>query len=198
MRIILEKIVSVLYPPRESQLLVAGITALTPQQNRFIYKDTEIVFFFTYHSPQVRALVTEAKFHNNPHAKKLLGISLRHMLANYLSENTVIVPVPLSARRYRTRGYNQVEEIITAGNLPYQKSLLSRSHRTAQSSLDRQERLQNVTGSFSVPPTRTLAVENKKIILVDDVATTGATLAAARAELARHNPESIICIALAH
>lgn len=95
----------------------------------------------------------------------------------------VVAPVPLAARRVRERGYNQAEVVASAfatfHRLPL-RSLLVRSRDTpAQSTLTRQARAANVAGAFGA----VTAVAGASVWLVDDVLTTGATTASARATL---------------
>ncbi len=94
----------------------------------------------------------------------------------------VVVPVPLSARRLRERGYNQALEVArtlaAARELPLEHGLCTRRRDTpAQSELPWAERARNVRGAFVCHP----GVEGRVVAVVDDVMTTGATLG----ELAR-------------
>ena len=91
----------------------------------------------------------------------------------------VVMPVPLFVKRQRSRGYNQSELLaryFAAGTgLTFQTGVLVRSRDTvSQTQLGRAARLANMTGAFTCvcPP----AVKGKVVLLIDDVATTGATL----------------------
>ncbi len=90
----------------------------------------------------------------------------------------MIVPVPLHWRRYLERSYNQsgilAQMLARQLNKPY-KTPLKRIHPTIrQATLSKEERLKNLRGAFAVPlPDK---VAGRKILLVDDVLTTGATL----------------------
>ena len=101
-----------------------------------------------------------------------------------------LVPIPLGEGRRRTRGYNQAELIARAlgrrWNLPIAGSALRRARETAsQTALTPEARLANVAGAFAATPRQQpqRAVE-AAAVLVDDVMTTGATLAAAADALA--------------
>ena len=96
----------------------------------------------------------------------------------------LLVPVPLAARRARARGYNQAEQIAgcvaTRTRLPLRSDLLVRRRETpTQTALPPEARRANVAGAFAAGPVPAGA----RLVLVDDVFTTGATLAEAAATL---------------
>jgi ComF family protein len=95
-----------------------------------------------------------------------------------LTTSTVLVPIPLATGRRKTRGYNQSERIAQClgalNRLRVRPELLSRSRETStQTRLTPEARRANVEGAFSAQ-----RIEGARIVLVDDVFTTGATLVA--------------------
>ena len=135
-----------------------------------------------YAYPWAEALA-EFKFRGDPGWAGALAALLRNTagMAAALAEADRVLPVPLSAERLRERGFNQAA--LLAQHLAGPKAdnaTLLRLHATeAQSGLPRAERLRNLRGAFAVEPTRIEAVGGKRVMLVDDVMTTGATLQAA-------------------
>ncbi len=90
-----------------------------------------------------------------------------------------IVPVPVSPGTMRRRGYNQsallAEELAKRVGVPLETGVLEKSMETEQQMLlDREARLQNVKGAYRVAGSEKIA--GKRVLLVDDVATTGSTL----------------------
>jgi ComF family protein len=154
-----------------------------------------------YHNPYIKAAVTANKFHNSEWAATLLTTLLDTWLTTEKVSNAALVPIPLSAARQKSRGFNQVARILkhSRSDLPVIPLLTRTRDTTPQTSLERADRLKNITGAFELNHTY-LPLPVAKIILVDDVTTTGATLNEAKATLVSKLPEEyeIMCIALAH
>jgi len=118
---------------------------------------------------------------------RLLGQELKHTL---FSECDMLVPVPLHRKRLTQRGYNQ-SEIIARGvsevtGIPVTTHLLRRAGNTgSQTSMTRQERFENISSAFSLYRTSP-DLNGKKILIIDDVITTGATLEACSQVLFSH------------
>jgi ComF family protein len=112
-----------------------------------------------------------------------------------------VVPVPLSGRRQRTRGYNQAELLAKALahelGLPLTGGALRRTRNTpAQAkSADAEARQRNVEGAFACR--RPEAIAGRRVLLVDDVTTTGATLSACAAALKEGGAASVWALAFA-
>lgn len=117
--------------------------------------------------------------------KTTLGKRLGQTLGERLVEDKIaarfdcMIPVPLHPARKRERGFNQSEilasEISEVTDLPMLKKVLKRIKNTKdQTKLSPQERMENVRGAFSLKNPE--QIEGKRVILVDDVMTTGATL----------------------
>jgi ComF family protein len=96
-------------------------------------------------------------------------------------EADIVLPMPLSHERLAERGFNQALELakLLAPRRTDAMLLLRIRHTPAQSALDRKARLANVKGAFAVDPLRPDAVRGRKVVLVDDVMTSGASIHAA-------------------
>jgi ComF family protein len=137
-----------------------------------------------------------------------LAIPLGEMLAetyrNAPLPVDVIVPVPLHRRRKRERGYNQsallAQQLGAALQVPVRLDLLRRHRYTrSQTRLNPQQRSQNVRGAFScaTQPGVTQAIDGRRLLLIDDVLTTGATLRACAQVLRDKGARSIWALTLA-
>lgn len=117
-----------------------------------------------------------------------------------INDIDVIVGVPLHKSRFQQRGYNQAdciaEGLSEAINVPMRTDVLVRNHfKESQTRKNRLERWQNVKTVFSVQNER--EIENKHVVIVDDVLTTGATLEACAIELLRAGCKSVSILTLA-
>lgn len=134
---------------------------------------------FVYGFPLDR-LVPRFKFHRDLAAGRLMADLMAGALTS-APRPDALVPVPLHARRIRQRGYDQALELArplaATLALPLRADLLQRIRATAaQSELDAGQRRRNLARAFAVPKQAALP---DHVALVDDVMTTGATLAAA-------------------
>lgn len=113
----------------------------------------------------------------------------------------LVVPVPLTARRLRARGYNQAlllaRRAAKTWGLPVVPDALQRADGTPQVGLDAKTRLANVRGAFSVHAKRRHHVRDRRILLIDDVMTTGATLDACARTLRRAGAADVQALVLA-
>ncbi len=113
---------------------------------------------------------------------------------------TCLVPIPLHQQRRNRRGYNQAELIADALapylHVPVRTELIMRTKkRKPQARLDFKHRADNIKGVFSVIDD---ASERERVILVDDVATTGATVLEARRVLQAGGHHVVAAVTLAH
>ncbi len=129
-------------------------------------------------------LIHALKYKKAPHvAKDLAKIALLHPeTRDYLKDST-IVAVPLSKRRKAKRGYNQAEEIALAItklapelNIKTEKLLKRIKHTSTQTKLDRQQRIENIEKAFVATNSCNNLDKRQKIVILDDVITTAATI----------------------
>jgi ComF family protein len=207
-----EMVIDAVLPPKERTVRAKTLSLeripLTPTVHDLL--GTRIIALMDYQRQEVQDLIQSLKYDGGKAAAHLCAAALAEYLREELSneklfsqKRTLLVPVPLHASRFRARGYNQIDLVLTL--LPQEfrdgtvaslaPDILVRSRATAQQTrLPRSERLSNVAGAFALADD----ADNKhaRIFLIDDVATTGATLVNAAHPLRRTGAE-VTLIALA-
>lgn len=159
------------------------------QHSPFRGKFIEDLYFPLYHeSPLLKKLIKSFKY--EPFIKDLSSTLSRLIIHHFLlldklpyflkrENGFFIIPIPLARKRLKWRGFNQAEElgkeIGKYFNLPVLVNILEKKKETKpQATLSEKERRKNVLGSFSLKKGSNL--KGKKIILLDDVYTTGTTM----------------------
>lgn len=143
---------------------------------------------------RVRPLVHRFKYQGWPRLAEAFATRMVPLLSGVT--DTDLVPIPLSARRERSRGYNQAEVLAralgTLTGLPVRPDRLRRTRETpTQTRLAPEARLANLAEAFHAPP------EERGVILVDDVFTTGATLVSAAGALLDAGASRVLAITFA-
>ncbi|MEK7471567.1 MAG: hypothetical protein AAB623_02885 [Patescibacteria group bacterium] len=150
--------------------------------------------------------------------KILEELSELSILENFIEP--ILIPIPLSPKRYRERGYNQAElickELIKINNLrqsldnalgsvslklSLENNILIKIKETEHQARikNRNVRLKNLIGSFGIKNTEKInLIKNRNIILIDDITTTGATLSEARKTLKQSGARKVIAFTVAH
>lgn len=146
-------------------------------------------------------LVTQFKFHEHTGWAHSMALLMRSApwVEPALDDADWLLPMPLSAQRLQARGFNQT--LLLARALEPRKLrsdvLLRVKETAAQSSLPRAERQLAVRGAYALEPAQVAAVQGKRILLLDDVMTTGASLFEAARVLRRHGAARITALVFA-
>ena len=127
-----------------------------------------------------RALVHALKYGDRIDLAPIMGRWMARAGHELLKDADAIIPVPLHWRRLWARRFNQSmllsQQISGETGVPVADAALRRIKATAQQvGLSQSERAQNVQGAFRVPPDRKAEVAGRRVVLVDDVLTSGAT-----------------------
>lgn len=145
--------------------------------------------------------IGQFKFQGDPGWAGTLATLIRSMpwAEPALEAADIVLPVPLSHARLQERGFNQA--LLLARHLAPHKSdasvLLRVVATVAQTQLTRAKRLENLRGAFMVDPLRRAAIEGRRVVVVDDVMTTGATLHAAAHALRQAGAHHVCAIVIA-
>jgi len=148
------------------------------------------------HGDVARRLVHQLKYHDRPHLAEGMAKAMGRAGHELIAECDVIVPVPLYRWRLWERRFNQAALLADAlsreSGLPVDPLVLRRIKPTRrQVGLSATERRENVRGAFRVQMTLRSRIAQARVLLVDDVYTSGATVKAATRALARAGVECV-------
>jgi len=149
-------------------------------------KNFDKLFYIFDYDKIIRKLILRYKFSNKPYLSSFFAqiISKNEKICSIFNFYDIIIPVPMNIKKKRKRGYNQTELIIkkiveihgSTERIPVLETnmLLKTKETKTQSILKEKERRDNVKDAFIV--NNNAKIKNKKIILFDDIYTTGATV----------------------
>ena len=152
--------------------------------------------------PVVQGLIHKFKYGDRHDARRLFGRWLAGAGAEILSDAELIVPVPLHRWRLMSRKFNQAgllaSELSRLTGIANDPLLLRRGKATAsQVSLSKAERQRNLAGAFQVASADGARVEGRRIVLIDDVITTGSTAGVCARVLKRAGAARVDVLAVA-
>jgi competence protein ComFC len=205
MRNFLTILIDFIFPPSKIELELRTLSPIQFSEAVIKASPTEFPFIsslFSYKHPLVRELIWQIKYKRNKNALRIAGYNLYRMLQKY-DYPVTLIPIPVSNKRRKERGYNQCELIIDEimkhdidGKLRSDYHLLRRSKNIEKQTFkNRSERILNTKNIFEV----TRETKNdEKIIIIDDVTTTGSTLREAREILLQNRFSIIQGLTIAH
>ena len=154
-----------------------------------------LLALWSYEEP-LDAVIQALKFRRLDYLGRHLGEAIAARWSEEIAAADLVVPVPLHWRRWLSRGYNQAERIARAlarrAGLPLVSALRRRRVTPPQTSLGREERKANLRSAFRIR--HAACIRERRIVLVDDVATTGATLDAAAAILKKNGAAAVLAV----
>lgn len=138
------------------------------------------LFFYEPHSEMSR-IILSLKYLDHPETGELMGRMLAEEAKKegFFNDIDLIIPIPLTKKRQRRRGYNQSMEIargineITKIKITAQ-AVTRKSFKCSQTKMNRWQRQDNVKDAFALG--KKINLDNKHILLIDDVVTTGSTI----------------------
>ncbi len=164
-------------------------------------KDFKFLYEFSKQG-KVQEILHQIKYNKKPKAAlelgKMLGKGFKNIIESWQVE--VFIPIAIHPKRLEERGYNQSEiltdGIIEASSFGQKLLALQRiKNSNSQTKMNKEDRYKNVQDAFIVNPT--IDVKNKTICLVDDVATTLATLEVCAQKLLNGGAKKVYALTLA-
>ena len=160
------------------ELTKVEVNCLEKYNNKFF----DSHFWIFKYEDEIRDKIIDYKFNNKSYLyRTFVEIILNNKRAcEYMKSFDYIVPVPIHKKRYKVRGYNQCELIAKGiageiGDLYFRNDIIKKvKNIVPQSSLNKDERINNVNGAFEI--LNVYEIKGKKILLLDDVFTTGSTV----------------------
>ena len=150
----------------------------------------------------IRNKIIEYKFEDNGYLYKMFAkiILSDKKTCNFIKKYDVIIPVPISKKRKKKRGYNQSE--LVANELAQKLNqdiwtdiIIKKKDNKPQSELNKLERIKNVEDIYEI--NKPIEVKNKKVLLLDDIYTTGSTVNEIARKLKQNQTQEIGVITLA-
>ncbi len=176
-----DEILDIIYPPKNSCIICEsefiGICPLCKSKIKRV-KDNNKVISYGYYNGVLKKLILEFKYNKN----FVAGSILVDFLCDIIKKNNIdvdcIVFIPSSKKAMKDRGFNQCEylakEINKQLNISICKDIIKNKSIKEQKLLSREERYKNIKDAFSLISDKN--IRNKRLLLIDDVMTTGATL----------------------
>ena len=209
---ILESVINFVFPRengvRDLELLTAeDLRSKLPKAK--LYRENSIALF-DHQDEDVRRIICEIKYNKNKQLAFTCAELLAEELLDFMREKRqfypqakfILLPVPVSDKRRKRRGYNQTELLADCikkmlPNIHYCKQTLRRdSDRTSQTKKTKAERAKNVSGCFSL--INTSHIKDNVIIILDDVTTTGATLDEIEKQISKYSPKELLRLTISH
>ncbi len=169
----------------------------------------DLICIYHYKDPMVKRAILDVKSYGNKTIANILGKALYEALSLRLGENgysenlerTLLVPIPMTQKNIRERGWNQciilakaLKTHDTENRFELASEVLMKIRATEdQVGKGRRERFKNLEGCFKARS----HVKGRNVIVLDDICTTGATLLEAKRALKEGGATNVLCIALA-
>ena len=172
------------------------------EKNRNIESEfDEHIYMFKYKG-LIRRLIIDYKFQEKSYLyKTIVNFLLKDKkMFEIIKSYDTIVPVPISRKRKKTRGYNQsyliAKDLANIIGIKLENRVLFKTKNIIeQSKLNKEERLENIKGVYEIRNTKRII--NKKILLFDDIYTTGSTVNECCRMLKKANPDKIGVLTIA-
>ena len=176
-------------------------TFLTPRDDNNVNRSYDHLYYIFRYEKIIRKIMIDYKFFSKPYISNFFAYKIlnSYYLCNKLKIYDYIIPVPMSPRKEKQRGYNQtnlVTTIISKHLKIEQLHIIKRiKNSLTQGKLNKVERENNIKGTFYIEKKQ--LIQNKKVILLDDIYTTGNTIEGCSRLLKESGAKEIFVIIIA-
>lgn len=200
---IFSAVLDIIYPPYNKCIICnsenfIGICPLCKSNIKRIQTQEEILSYGFY-GGVLKELILSFKYDKNFTAGDILAELLLNLIEEEKINGDYICYVPMSKKSLKKRGFNQCEiiakKIGEKLDIPVSRCIVKNKNTKEQKTLSKEERMRNVVGAFEIRENS--KIYNKKIILIDDVITTGATLLECKKVLEKNAVEEITILTIA-
>lgn len=200
---IFSAVLDIIYPADDKCIMCnaedfIGICPLCKSNIKRIQTQEEILSYGFY-GGILKELILAFKYDKNFTAGDILVDLLLSLIEEEKVDGDYICYVPMTKRSMKKRGFNQceviAEKIGDKLNIPVSKCLIKNKNTKEQKTLSKEERMKNIEGVFDIK--NKSKIYNKKVILIDDVVTTGATLLECKKLLEKNAVEKITILTIA-
>lgn len=143
------------------------------------------MYYLWNYDKKLKKIIEEYKFKNKLYIGELLFDLIGEELGKLIKKENIdgIIPIPVSHRRLMERGFNQVEELLKFGKYPYIKSSRIKETKHMYELLNSEARKENIKSAFKIEQLKGL----KKVLIIDDIITTGSTMKEFITEIKNNN-----------
>lgn len=160
-------------------------------------KNIDRFYYLYYYDEEIKSLIADFKLKNRKQLGREIAYLMKKVLLKLIEEKgiEIILPVPISKGREKERGFNQVELVLDECGIKYEKIVREKNTKHMYELFSRKSRKENIYKAFK---NESLDLNDKNILIVDDIVTTGSTIKEMIKEIERSSsPKAIYIFSLA-
>ena len=154
------------------------------KREAFLKNKDNFYYVFIYEK-EIRQIISDYKLRNRKDLVKDIAFLIRKPIFQLIEKEKIdiVIPVPISEERELERGFNQIEYLLECLDIKYKKIERIKNTKHMYALKDNKKREKNVEKAFK----NSLNLENKNVLIVDDIVTSGATIHSISEELRKNN-----------
>lgn len=158
---------------RHDELYICN-TCLDYLEKNKTLKNIGDYYYLYYYNEKIRRVLSNYKLKNRRGVGKKISEIISSDLKSFIKnkEIEIVIPVPINIERFRERGFNQIEEILNYCEIPYVQIERVKDTEHMYELKTQEERYINIKNAFKINKD----LRGKKILIIDDILTTGATV----------------------